>query len=415
MVTFQFLSGLNTIGSNIIDIQSDHGRVIFDYGEIIDSESGSLPDLSHATENTAIFISHLHIDHIGSLEYVPENIPVYMANESYHLYQTLIEVNEELPIKAEVIPVGYDTKVSIGDINVTLKQSDHDVKGVCAFFVQTPDVKLINSGDVRLTGNHPERVIKWVEEAKTFQPDIFLLEGTTFSFEDELPEEELVKEVLDDTPVDKIESEADLYQKWGKLLKENQTKITFLNTYIRNDERLALLSKQTFQEDKIMVLEPKYAYMLKEIEGYTEAFVLEELDTEQQFKDKWLSIKELEKNPGKYVLQNSFANLSLMENFSEGIYCHSNGEPLGDYDPRFEVFTLAIEENNFEFEKLSASGHATKDDLIWIAQEVNAKTTIPWHSMQPKSMSEALASNGINTFLPEREVIYGMARKNKIN
>ena len=162
MVTFQFLSGLNTIGSNIIDIQSDHGRVIFDYGEIIDSESGALPDLSHATENTAIFISHLHIDHIGSLEYVPENIPVYMANESYHLYQTLIEVNEELPIKAEVIPVGYDTKVSIGDINVTLKQSDHDVKGVCAFFVQTPDVKLINSGDVRLTGNHPERVIKWV-------------------------------------------------------------------------------------------------------------------------------------------------------------------------------------------------------------------------------------------------------------
>src|SRR5690625_4223009 len=82
MVNFQFLSGLNTIGANIIDIQSNSGRIIFDYGEIFDSNLGRLPEWEDSIENTAIFISHLHIDHIGSLDQVPAEVPIYMSVDS---------------------------------------------------------------------------------------------------------------------------------------------------------------------------------------------------------------------------------------------------------------------------------------------------------------------------------------------
>lgn len=406
MVNFQFLSGLNTIGSNIIDIQAQSGRVIFDYGAIVDSESGGLADFEEETEDTAIFISHLHLDHTGSLQYVPKHIPIYMSRESYELYKAFVEVGESAPISAEIIPVDYGSTIRIGEINVTLKESDHDIKGVCAFFVQTPDIKLINSGDVRLTGNFPEKVKAWVEEAKDFQADLLLLEGTSFSFIEEEPVES-----PDEEKVERIHSEPHLYEEWAKLLKENDTKVTFINTYIRNTDRLTRLSKQAFQQGKKMVLEPAYASILENIEGYTETLVLKELDKKKQFEDRWISMEEIVSNPEKYVLQNSIENISLIEPFSEGLYCHSNGEPLGDFDPRYEPFIQTIEKNNFEFKNFGTSGHANKEDLIWLAQEINAKTTIPWHSLYPEEFAKKLIEADLNTFLPQRDLIYGIQKK----
>lgn len=168
MVDFQFMSGLNTIGGNILDIRSENGRLIFDYGEISDPKTGQLPDLSQPTENTAIFISHLHIDHVGSFKYIPKDIPIYMSQESYDLYKQLVKIGEELPIKANVYPMRYNDTIDIGDIVIMAKQSDHDIRGAFALFVETPDVKLIYSGDLRLTGNHPEYVKGWIQEAKGF-------------------------------------------------------------------------------------------------------------------------------------------------------------------------------------------------------------------------------------------------------
>lgn len=397
MVNFQFLSGLNTIGANIIDIQTETGRVIFDLGEVSDSETGELPDWSLLPENVAIFISHLHIDHMGSFRHVPAHIPIYMSTDSYLLYQLLLDIGEEDSVAAPIYPLDYNQEKVVGDITVTFKKSDHDVKGASAIFVQTPDVKFVNSGDFRLIGNHPENVWKWVEEAKEIEPDIFLLEGTAFSFDEEESEEEL-----------KDLTEQEMYNEWESLLRKNTKDIIFINTYIRDTDRLLRLSKLTHSTKRKLVLEPYYAYLLEKYEQYTDFYVLKELDTEGRFKNQWVSIDELQKEPENYALQNSFNNRFLMQKFVGGIYCHTNGEPLGDYDSRYVELMSTIEENNFSFEDYNVSGHATKEALIEVAKEVNAKTTVPWHSFQPERLLKALAEAGLSTFLPERNVVYSI-------
>lgn len=396
MVNFQFMSGLNTIGSNILDIRSDKGRIIFDYGEISDTTTGRLPDLTHSNENTAIFISHLHIDHIGSFKYIPKEIPIYMSQESYDLYQLLIEIGEELPIEAKIIPIDYNEIVQIGDIKVVTKQSDHDIRGACALFVQTPDVKLIYSGDLRLTGNHPEYIKSWLKEANVFKPDIFLLEGTTYSFDEERANV----------------SEKELYSKWSKLLTENKEDIFFINTYVRDTVRLLNLSKEAKNSKRQVVLEPNYAYLLEQFEGYTDTFVLEDLDVNNNYTDRWINIETIKQNPNNYVLQNSFQHHSLLNAFEGGVYGHSNGEPLGDYDPRYVDLIEVISVNGFKWEDLNAGGHATKEDLIKIAKAVDAKVTIPWHSFKPEALRNALAKIGLSTFLPELDMVYSV---NKVN
>lgn len=396
MVDFQFMSGLNTIGGNILDIRSENGRLIFDYGEISDPKTGQLPDLSQSTENTAIFISHLHIDHVGSFKYIPKDIPIYMSQESYDLYKQLVKIGEELSIEANVYPMRYNDTIDIGDIAITAKQSDHDIRGASALFVETPDVKLIYSGDLRLTGHHPEYVKSWIQEAKGFDADIFLLEGTAYSFDEERNEV----------------SEKDLQFKWQQVLGENKDAIIFINTYIRDTVRLFHLAKAGALNHRTVVLEPKYAYLLDVLEEYTETLVLEELDTKKQFEKRWVNLETMQQNPGQYILQNSFEHRGFMEAFASGVYGHSNGEPLGDYDARYVDLVTSAEENQFEWMDLSAGGHATRKDLLKIAKEVDAKVTIPWHSFKPETLLEALAKEGLSTVLPERGIVYSL---NKLN
>lgn len=414
MTKVQFLSGLKTIGSNIADIWTDSARVIFDYGVVNDSETGELADWEKTQVETAVLISHLHIDHTGSLHTVPKDVPVYMSRESYELYQKLVEIGEEpalidaKEIDATVYPLDYEEEFTIGDITITTKKSDHDIKGASAFFIETPDMKIIYSGDVRLSGNHPENVLGWIADAKEFNADVLLIESTAYSFEEEVDEETEVESVK------KLElTEEELYEKWEKLLEANKESIVFLNTYIRDLERLRNLCNRAKQMGRKIVLEPIYADLLDELDNYQDSYVLKELDTEEKFKNRWIDLDSLKENPAEYILQNSYLNRSFIKEFDQGIYAHSNGEPLGEYDPRYNELVQELEENHFVFEKMGASGHATKDDLVKIAKEVNAKITIPWHGFNPEKMISALEEAGVHSYLPERGVVYSKEIINK--
>src|SRR5699024_11925849 len=122
-----------------------------------------------------------------------------------------------------------------------------------------------------------------------------------------------------------------MYDKWQNLLMNNQHEIIFINPYIRDVMRLVHLTMMTQSNNRKIVLEPKYAYLLEKYKEDSNFLVLKELDLQQQFKKNWITLKEIQSTPEKYVLQNSFENRTFMENFEGGVYCHSNGERLGDY------------------------------------------------------------------------------------
>lgn len=139
---------------------------------------------------------------------------------------------------------------------------------------------------------------------------------------------------------------------------------------------------------------PEFAYLLEEYLYYSNFFVLKELDSDERFKDQWVNVVDIKQNPGDYVLQNSFKNKSLIPLFKQGFYCHSNGEPLGDYDPAYQELEKILQDNELTFLNFNVSGHATRADLISIAKEVGATYTIPWHSLHPELLKDALEKAG---------------------
>ncbi|MGO3170762.1 MAG: MBL fold metallo-hydrolase, partial [Bavariicoccus seileri] len=217
MTKIKFWNGLDTIGGNIVEVATETSRVICDFGAAGDLSAASLDndytpleagivtglipaipnlfetskfkdivlsDVSKSTKNTAIFISHLHLDHMALLRFLPKGTDVYLSEDSVKLFEQLIKVGEDESVMASIRPFVYEKTVNVGDISVVAYESDHDVVGISALFIGTPGYKVIHSGDLRLNGDHPETIKRWVEKAKEWQPDMLLIEGTSFSFDD---------------------------------------------------------------------------------------------------------------------------------------------------------------------------------------------------------------------------------------
>ena len=88
-------------------------------------------------------------------------------------------------------------------------------------------------------------------------------------------------------------------------------------------------------------------------------------------------------------------------------YVHSNGEPLGDYDPRFAQLKDWLADHQIPLQFMNASGHATREDLITLAKEVNPRVIVPWHSFHPEREAEAIdAETNADVVLPERDLYY---------
>ncbi|MGV0168361.1 MBL fold metallo-hydrolase [Furfurilactobacillus sp. WILCCON 0119] len=410
MTNVRFLNGLNTIGGNIVEITTATSRIITDFGIAVNSDDADpdtlmanhlLPDLPELFTRSAepspyrheaIFISHLHLDHTAALQYLKTDIPVYLSADSYRLYKHLAAAGLAKPMGLNFHSFHYDTPVQIGDLTVTGFASDHDAFGATALLISDGRHSFGISGDVRLNGPHIENVHHWLDVFHQAHLDLFMLEATSFSFP---PSEQ------------EPASEAQLQASFRELI-QTHPELLVLNPYPRNLERLLRFNQTANALNRPVVWELAYARLLHAF--YPEALI-HVLNTTHLNREDLntlipVSSATLRHEPDHFCLQNSFENLPQLDSFGPLLYLHSNGEPLGDYDPRFAVLQDFLSTHHWQLQTLSSSGHATPNALVAIAKRVNGQTTVLWHSFHPAAAAEALASLPTETRLPERNQSY---------
>ena len=421
-----FWGGLSTIGGNIIEIRYGKDRVIFDFGlnynpadvllanargrknkrvadmlklnmipkieGIYEAKDIELTKLTLKSEsesdfNTAIFVSHLHLDHMGAIDTISPNIPVYFSKESKELYEQLVKVGEG-PFKAldEIKTFNYKEPIEIGQIKVTGYQIDHDVHGSSAILVETPDKSFCYSGDIRMHGRRPELNEIWLEEMRIKNVDYLLMEGTTFQPKRDHVDEKQPKRIT--------YSEPEITDIFVEKLKA-ATGVAFFNFYHRNLERLNALIEASVKTERTIVFETATA-QIASVFFPSVAFKILEKNTEETPLAKWeqklyetyetITIQQLNENPSAYFVQNSFENiLSLVDYKLEGsIYIHSNGTPLGAFDPAYASMLSFLSGLNVSFEPVHVSGHANKEAILEMIDKIKPKTLVPWHSLDPK-------------------------------
>ena len=214
-----FHSGVLTIGGTIIEIEYEDSHIFFDFGSEFNPSASVKPsDLQGLLDNnlvpyldnifdtkiplkgykskenkfkyTAVFLSHIHLDHSKIVNYLRPEIPLYTLEGTKSLINTLnINDNFIFPLyqkqgsnTREVTGVKENEIVTVGKIKVKVMPVDHDAYGACGLLIETPEMKIAYSGDLRLHGYREKDTLNFCKESKNC--DVLLIEGVSVSFQD---------------------------------------------------------------------------------------------------------------------------------------------------------------------------------------------------------------------------------------
>lgn len=449
----KFWGGLRTIGGTIISVQYKDARVIFDYGLIFSPASsifdgkikernvntvhdyvklGLVPPIDGVYEKsdiaaldgllsveednreTAVIISHLHLDHMGGMGMLSPQIPVYLTDETVDLYETLETIGEKVPgHRPNLKKCYFHETFQVGEIKITPIPIDHDVIGACGFHIATPDGAIFYTGDFRLHGRHPELIEQAITKAKELAFDVLIMEGTTLQDIEE--SKNLI--VPDATLPDQLTKEKEVVEKMQAILQET-TGLGLFNIYHRNVERVQDIIALKNTSGRKVVFELETAYVADQLLDSKDFAVYVSADTKMEHaagtlpewkqalleKYEHVEAKDMNANPAGYFVQTTYENsLELLDwNVENGAYIHANGTPLGDYDPAYHNLLKLLKYIGLERFVVGTGGHAMPQHLKYVLEKLDPKILVPLHSFHP----ERLVPDNGRLLLPEYNATY---------
>lgn len=223
--------GTHQIGGCATEYRTKNTRIFIDFGAELDSENAKLFDIDGVTKGEtncdAVFFTHYHGDHMGLLDTINKDIPLYMGEASKAIAKIL---NDRLSKNPNIDSYDVDRidsiktfeaakPITIGDIEITPYTVDHSAYDAYMFEIEADGKSVLHTGDFRTHGFRGKGV-KPTLEKYVKKVDTLVCEGTT----------------LNRTDV-KCETENDLKNRIKTVLQEN--KYVFVVCSSTNIDRLA--------------------------------------------------------------------------------------------------------------------------------------------------------------------------------
>lgn len=195
LITVKVLKANQIGGCNVL-ISTDKARICIDYGANLPGyveESGDREELNwNETKVDAVFFTHYHGDHIGRFMEIPTEIPLYMGCVAREI---IINIYKALHNKDALKVLSDGSRIhslepgkplqEIGDIKVTPYMVDHFAYDAYMLLIETPDKKILHTGDFRTHGHRgkvlKKMIKKYITQNGKRQIDILITEGTMMS------------------------------------------------------------------------------------------------------------------------------------------------------------------------------------------------------------------------------------------
>ncbi|MBL7197151.1 MAG: MBL fold metallo-hydrolase [Candidatus Omnitrophica bacterium] len=334
----------------------------------------------------AVLISHPHIDHIGFLSFLDENIPVYCGE----ITKLIIDAIEESTSGGNFGSHIFNTfhtgdRLKIGSLEIEPIHVDHSTPGAYGYIIHTSIGAVVYTGDLRMHGTRKDMTEDFILKADKAKPAVLITEGTRVMPEDtrkNYTEEGVGREIK------RIISESD--------------KLILATFYGRDLDRFRTFHTIAKECNKKFVVSMKLAYLLNKVKKdpkfqipdvLTDDTLLvykrrkksgefEEKDYqkwERVFLDKAVTYEYVKKNQASVVF-----NLDLL-NFQELIdirpdagshFIHSMSEPFSEEDINDEVMHRWLEHFNLEFHQIHASGHCSGSEIKELISRINPQRQV---------------------------------------
>lgn len=393
MTTLEFLGGVGSIGSSKILVEQDGWRVMLDLGPVIPGKEGLLSDpvrsrvgqelrdrlrtneaprvehlyrpealgqgfdlVGGGNGKTALFVSHCHIDHSGLLGWVADDVPIYGSRDTVAMLDALERAGDGLEGGPHhVVAMDAEVPLSFGPFEVVRYDVDHDVPGASGYAVGTSDGIVAYSGDLRLHGRHPELTERFAHAVRG--ATAFVVEGT----------------MLSASPALAVREERDVDRLFAQVLQDTPG-LVLMSLYPRNIERVQAFLAVAGERGRRILWPEQMARFLTEwgltgVETYRPELAA-----------------AVRATPSQFVVQVAMEHLTDLLELGCGpgtCFVHANGEPLGPFQPTWDVLQNWLGHLHVPFRSIGTSGHAFVDDLHWIVATVAPATVYPLHTADP--------------------------------
>ena len=312
---------------------------------------------------TAVFISHLHLDHMGLLPYVADEVPVYMSAASAELLIRLEQAGLGSGARRAVEPMPPGEAVSVGELRVTAMPVDHDIPGAVAFLIDTPDGTLVYSGDLRTHGCRRETTEAFLLAAAARRPRALVIETSRMGEE----------------PVSMM-SEAEVFEELVSVASQ-ASGLALAMPYARNLERLSRLPEVAHRAERRLVVEPAIAHLLATSLPAEVGVYGERVSGHER-----VDAAAIASAPRRYFLQISYPRLAELIDLrapAGSVLVHSDGEPLGPFDPAHANLLRWLDRFGIAYRVVRSSGHASPSELVRMAAAIAPDVIFPLHGFRP--------------------------------
>ena len=407
---FRLYGGVNVIGGTKLHVDSGDGQVLFDFGatfspglcafdhvlkprpfrEVEDNLAiGMAPDLPGIYKGAAqlstlsVFISHFHLDHVGLLSLLDRRVPIYMSEASRRLLRELEVIGEGIGEHDDMHVFVYGEKVMLGNLEITPLPVDHDIPGATGFVVTTPSGTLAYTGDFRGHGLHPELTTAFFDRLGETGIQALVSEGTRAGEDPAFP----------------AQSEAEVAE--GVLrVSERRRSHVFFTVYNRNIERISAFAAVGRDLSRQLVLSPETYHLFRTLapQAYATArpavfqlhrHGMEGLPAYIDNQAVAVTADDIARAPDAFLVELPYHALSELVDIkpvSGSIYIHSDGVPLGAYDPAFANLKSWLKHFGVELAFVRSSGHASPSFLSECVTRAQPDILYATHTLHPEQM-----------------------------
>jgi ribonuclease J len=352
-------------------------------------------------EFDAVFISHAHYDHVAHLRFLHEKIPIYMGETCKSILESnmltsgsffFTEKGFERPYAKTVVPPNTiktfrtGDKIKLDSMEIIPIHVDHSVPGAYGFIIHGAEGTLVYTGDIRSHGGKPELTRDFLEKAKAAEPDALIIEGTRVAPKETRKnhtEQHVFSQSLEIAKTDKLvlamryPKDFDRFRTFHDIAKATgKTLVTTMKT-----AHLLL----TLQDD--IHLDAPHPFEDPHIKVYARE-MLKPRPFELQIRENFscVDFDWVKSNQKKIIWELDFSNLQELIDVNPepgGACIHSMSEPFEE-DPmsqlQDEVLHNWLKRFSMEHHQLHASGHASKEEIFGMIDDIHAKCLIPVHT-----------------------------------
>ena len=380
--------GTHQIGGIAVEICTDKTRILIDMGDELSLDADFVSEPLHIPGVTdrngtcdAVLFTHYHGDHIGQMDRICSEIPLYAGA----LAKDVMLMSAERGFRKDtahcdrirtIQTYKEGTPFVIGNIQITPYSIDHSAIDSYMFLIEADGKRVLYTGDFRLHGFRGKGIPKILDKL-IHKVDVLLIEGTTLSRADLEPM-----------------AEAELQQKVREYM--DQYKYVFVMCASTNLERICAMSKAVprgkyficdqYQKDLLSLVEQQwghYSPLYRDIKKTTYGENILPRLQERGFLMMVRDNRNFRRIIPKFDRDQSIILYSMWDGYrtKEGSTIPTFLDLVG------------------RWESLHTSGHASYRDIKMVIEMVNPDLIIPIHTEVSNGL-QALCS-GRNVLMPE--------------